>query len=151
LTAPKKKLIIVSASTRLNYTEDPIPAIERFDGANFRVLRKAISDGRMKDTQVLVLHEKEGLLKQNQSVPYIEPEGKIGVLTINAKSAHSLRLKNLELLKREMENCSEIYVNVGKHYLKLIEGFQNHTKARVTFAQGRLGEKAAHMQDWIRS
>jgi hypothetical protein len=128
-----------------------IPAIERFDGVYFRTIRKYIREGRMKNTDVLILSEKDGLVRSDQKLPYRKPAGKIGVLTLGPTEVESARLKNLEMLTGILNDYSEIFINVGRQYLKLIDGFEEYTKAKVTYAKGRFGEKAAHMRDWISS
>lgn len=145
----KKRLIIVTTSIRVNKTEELIPAIERFDGVFFRLLRKYIRKGMMKNTDVLILSEKDGLVRHDQKLPFRKPAGKIGALTLDPKQVETARAKNLEMLKTTLKNYSEIYINVGKQYLKLIEGFERYTKAKITYAKGRYGEKARHMRDWI--
>jgi len=61
-----------------------------------------------------------------------------------------LRQRNTKYLEKLIEstNLSEIYINVGREYMKLIGDVPTSTKS--TFAQGAgLGPKARHMKNWI--
>jgi len=48
------------------------------------------------------------------------------------------------------KDYDEIYINVGKSMMPLIEGLEKTVKCKVTFAAGRgLGMKAHHMKQWL--
>jgi len=70
---------------------------------------------------------------------------------MTAELAKSLQKKNLQKLKRILseKNYEEIYVNVGRKYLKSIQGFEKFTSAQITYARGVLGQKATHMKQWL--
>ncbi|MEM3551982.1 MAG: hypothetical protein QXV01_12940, partial [Candidatus Bathyarchaeia archaeon] len=75
---------------------------------------------------------------------------------INNNEIPKLRDSSLSTLKIMMtkQQCNEIYINVGKNMLKIIEGFEklvpNDTK--VIYAQGcGIGPKMAHMKKWLES
>lgn len=85
-----------------------------------------------------------GIYRSNERVPYRNE-------LMTAELAKSLREENLQRLKRILsdKNYEEIYVNVGRKYLKSIEGFEQFTNARITYAKGVLGQKATHMKQWL--
>lgn len=129
-----------------------MPAIERFDGVYFRLLRKYIREGNLRNADILIVSEKFGLIWAKDKIPYYEVQGKIGALNLDNKTIEELRQKNLQKLKKIVNRYSEIYVNVGREYLKLIEGFEKFTTSKVTYASGKgLGPKALHMKQWIMS
>jgi len=148
-----RKLIIITTSYRLNKENtEPIPAIERFDGVYFRLLRKHIREGRLRNVDILIVSEKFGLIWAKDKVPYYEVHGKMGSLSLDKKTTEKIRKENLQKLKKIVNRYSEIYVNVGREYLKLIEGFEKFTTSKVTYASGKgLGPKASHMKEWITS
>jgi len=148
----KKRLIIVSASSRLKREpKEPIPAIDRFDGIYFRTLRKYIRMGKLRNTDVLILSEKYGLISSREKIQYQQPHmGKYGSLSLNQEAANNLRSRNLQRLKKIVNQYEEVYVNVGKGYRKLINGFENFATGTIIYASGRgLGPKARHMKEWI--
>ena len=150
----KRKLIIVSASSRLKKEPaEPAPAIERYDGVYFRILRKYLREGKLSDADILVISEKCSLMPADNKIPYHEPHpGPWGSLSVKKETISKLKEKNLEKLKKIVDQYCEIYVNVGRGYKKLIEGFENFITCKITYAAGRgLGPKALHMKEWILS
>lgn len=147
-----KKLVILTSSVRLNEeVKDPIPAIERYNGVYFRVLRKHLREGKLRDTDILILSERYGLIWSDDKIPLYEIHGKMGFLSLDEKDIEKMRQENLKILKNILDRYSEIYVNVGKEYMKLIKGFERLASGRITYAKGSLGAKAAHMKEWILS
>jgi len=144
-----RRLIIIAGSKRQNSNPQPLPAIERYEGVYFRVLKKHIREGKMKNTDILILTEKYGLLSSNQLVPY-NPEYSPRIATNNLNDA---RRRNLQKLQQELskEEYLEIFINVGKDFWPLIEGLENVVgKTKVTLAKGSaLGSKASNMKQWI--
>ncbi len=150
-----KLLIILSASAKIKgEPKEPIPAFERFNGVFFRILRKYLSDKFLKDTEIIIVSDKLGIITADQKVPYIQTtKSDWGILDIKSDSLNEIRSRNLEQL-RELtsgKEYDEIYVNVGKQYLKLIEGFDAVIKnKKITFSEGAgLGHKASHMKNWM--
>lgn len=148
----QKKLIIVTSSSRLRREpSEPIRAIDRYDGIYFRILRKYLLERRLKNIDVLIVSEELGLIWSHDKISYHEPHpGKRGALSLDRHTIRRLREDNLKKLKGILNQYSEIYVNVGQDYMKLIEGFEQYVKGKVTYATGRgLGPKAANMKQWL--
>ena len=144
--------MILTTSVRLNeQTKEPIPALKRYNGVYFRVLRKYLREGRLKDTDILIVSERYGLIWSNDKIPLYEIHGKMGFLSIDKKAIEKLRQENLKELKKILDRYSEIYVNVGKEYMKLIKGLEKLASGRIIYAKGSLGAKATHMKEWILS
>ena len=148
-----KNAIIVAASARRK--KEPIksiPALDRYDGIFFRVIKKYLREGKLKNTDIIIVSEKLGVLLQYERIPYYEPTpGKWGPIKDKEKIKESRR-RNIAKLTKILKNYSTIYVNLGKDYLKLIEGFDGLTEGRIVFAAGKgLGPKALHMKKWILS
>ena len=149
---PERKLVIVSASSSIRKEPDEaIPAIERYNGIYFRVLRKYLPKRNLSNIDVLIVSEKLGLVWSHDKITYHVPHaGKWGALSLDDVSIRKLRTENLEKLRKIVNRYSEIYVNVGVKYLRLIEGFEKITTCKVTYAIGRgLGPKALHMKQWL--
>jgi len=148
----EKKLVIVSASSRRKREpSEPIPAIERYDGIYFRILRKYFKERKLRNIDVLILSEKLGLMSSDRKISYNKPHaGKWGQLSLNKDAIENSKRENLEKLKRIANNYSKIYVNIGHDYMKLIKGFEKFTTSKITYAKGKgLGPKASHMKNWL--
>ncbi|MBA7501456.1 hypothetical protein ES706_00026 [subsurface metagenome] len=150
-----RKLIIVSASSRILDEPEPLPALERYDGIFLRTLRKYLREGKLRDTDIIIVSRKFGVIKSNDMIPYHEPyHGKFGEIGLDESKVQRLREKNLNILKGLIARgkYSEIYLNMGYEHKKLISGFENFVKCKITYAFGRgLGPKAQHMKNWILS
>jgi hypothetical protein len=80
--------------------------------------------------------------------------GEWNKLVLDTSDLTRLRESSLQTLGFTLNNkiYDEIFVNVGKELLKIIEGFEAMLPktTRVTYARGRgIGPKMAHMRDWI--
>lgn len=150
-----RRLIIVSASLRRSKEPlDPIPAIDRFNGVYFRIIKKYKREGKLQDTDCIIVSKKFGIIYPTEKVPYYEPDhiNKFGHLDMNGNQIRKLRRKNLAKLKEIFATTeySEIFVNVGKEFMELIKGFEKLTSAKIIYASGRgLGPKAQHLKKWI--
>ncbi len=152
-----KRLIMLAASARMkSEPKEPIPAIERYTGVFFRVLNKHLDKKLLSDTDIIIISSKLGVIKADERVPYIQPtKSHWGILDIKSNLLNDARSRNLERLReltRDKE-YDEVYVNVGKQYLLLIEGFEKIIKhKKIIMAQGAgLGPKARHMKEWLMS
>ncbi len=151
----RKKLVILSASfRRTKEPEEPISSLERFDGVYFRLVRKYLREGRLKNIDIVIVSDKYGILSSEDKIPYDPPGSNSwnNGLGLDKGSVLKLREQNLAMLKSKMErgNYSEVYVNVGKEFMSLIHGFEELVKSRLIWASGRgLGPKARHMKNWI--
>ena len=144
------RAIIVAASQRRKQDpKNPIPAIDRFNGVYFRILRKYLREGKLPNTDILIVSQDFGLLKAQDKIPYREPAE---TLSLDKETTERLRKSNLESLENIFgaREYTEVYVNVGKVFSKLIEGFQSLTTAKIIYAAGPgLGPKAQHMKEYI--
>ena len=107
------RLLIISCSRRKNPTSKKLPAIERYDGPIFQVLRKFLKecpkDARTLD--VYILSAKFGLITLQQKIPYYD-------MQMNVQRATELNPKVIaaaqEILAR---NCyDKVFICMGKHY-----------------------------------
>lgn len=143
-------MIVLSASQRRSTDPDPLPAIERYDGVYFRLVKKYLREKRLSDTDIIIVSERNGIARPDENVPYIKPFR--GKLHLPKKQLEELKLSNLLKLESifNQHHYKEIFVVCGKEYQKLIEGFGQLTDAEVVFCKGRgLGPKAQDLKRWI--
>jgi cytoplasmic iron level regulating protein YaaA (DUF328/UPF0246 family) len=141
-------LLIVACSQRKRPDPGLLPAIERYDGVNFRVLRKARREGYWpKNLDVLILSARYGLLKANDPIEdYDLRMTRERAITLQAQISADLDV----YLKRTPYN--EIFVNLGKTYLIALassEALMGQDR-RVRYATGGIGDKMSQMKRWLR-
>jgi len=146
-------MIISGSSRMLKEPKDPIPAIERFDGIFMRTIRNYIH--RLKKVDILILSPVYGLISPEDKIPYHEPiGGNWHKADFPKDKIDDARKANLVAMRKALskQKYDEIYVNVGRKMLKLMEGFEQLTPktTKIIYAQGAgIGPKVAHMKNWI--
>lgn len=139
-------LLIVSCSQRKRSDAGLLPAIERYDGGQFRVLRKARRDGYWaQNLDVLILSAKYGLIEAYTSIANYEQR-------MNSKRASELKEQVTQALNKYSRQSiySEVYVNLGQDYCLAIEKIEELFKnSRVIRANGRIGERLKSLKNWL--
>lgn len=157
-----RRLLILGCSSRKRHDPTPLPAIERYDGVNYRVLARALRASKEKDVRpnglpgyrllldalgldVLIVSAEFGLLMPVALIPDYDRR-----MTV----ARALELQisvsaDLDARFAVVPYC-EVFVNLGKVYMATIEGSERlGTHPHVTCAVGGIGQKMAQMKRWL--
>jgi len=121
-----------------------LPAIERYDGPAFRLLRRYLNRSD-EDLEIYILSAKFGLITHQTSIPYYEQK---------------LRSDRIEELKERISKQNffsktherkPFFINLGKTYSQVFEPvFEGLVKnSNTTFASGSSGKRLAEMYDWL--
>ncbi|PLZ98803.1 hypothetical protein CEN50_09835 [Fischerella thermalis CCMEE 5268] len=139
-------LLIISCSQRKLSDHGFLPAIARYDGGHFRVLRKAQRDGYWSNhIDVLILSAKYGLIEGCTPIANYEQR-------MNKKRACELKSQVKQTLKIYVKKnvYRELYVDLGQNYQLAIEELGELFKdSLVTYAQGRIGKRLKSLKDWL--
>jgi len=139
------RLLILACSARKRLDRSALPAIERYDGVNFRILKKLQREHAFPhDLDVLILSAKYGLLR---------PETPIEVYNLKMTEARAAELCarvscDLDRHLREKKYDS-IFVNLGKTYLNALALSRKLKQCKVQYATGGIGSKMKKMKAWI--
>jgi len=151
-----RKLIIIAGSIRMNKEPvEPIAALQRFDGAFARLIRKYKK--QLRDSDIFFLSPAYGMIEAGKKIEYREPTTKDWHKPVLTDSEiRTLRESTSVVLEKlfRRNQYDEIYVNVGKSLWANLQGFEAifPKTTKVTFAQGRgIGPKMSHMKAWIES
>ena len=141
-------LLIVACSQRKRPDPGLLPAIERYDGVTFRVLRKAKREGYWPENlDVLILSAKYGLI--DAAMPTVCYEQRM-----TPERAIALNAQVLEKLQSRVgqRDYVEVYVDLGRDYLPAIEGCAElFSGLRVSYAEGRIGERLKGLKSWLKA
>ncbi len=141
-----KRLLILACSQRKCPDKGEIPAIERYDGGSYRVLRKTKRDGNWPENlDVLILSAKYGLIES--STPIADYEQRM-----TRKRAVELQFQVAEILKIHLQKIiyDEIYVDLGQDYWPAIEkSVKLFDTTSVSYAEGRIGQRLATLKRWL--
>jgi len=141
----RRYLLILSCSQRKRKDPGFLPAIERYDGVNFRVLRKLKREDVWPDNlDVLIISAKYGLLKDSDGIEYYEQK----MTRERAIELQDSASEKLCAILRDKE-YREIFVNLGKSYLPVLGNGEALSDTKVIYASGGIGRKMAQMREWI--
>jgi hypothetical protein len=124
-----------------------LPALERYDGVHFRVLRKARREGYwLENLDALIVSAKYGLLELNTPIENYD-------LRMTSKQATQLRPIVAHVLAERIKSMAyaEIFLNIGKMYHQSLGdwdvGLSRDTI--VIYASGGIGQRSRQMRDWL--
>ena len=142
------RLLLLSCSQRKKFEEGSLPAIDRYDGPAYRVLRRYFKQSLRESVEVRILSAKYGLISPNCNLPYYDRR-------MTEEQAESLRQEVLTSLDAILN--SQTYKNflicLGKDYTKAIYGYESIIPDGLTVqvATGGLGRKLSILHDWLYS
>jgi hypothetical protein len=137
--------LIIGCSQKKNPSPSPLKAFDKYDGVNFRVLKKFKRERRLPELlDIVIISAKYGFLRADE---YINDYN----MRMTEKRALELHSKILNELRKLISNniYKEIFINLGKDYLPAIEGFEDFVTCPIMYAEGRIGEKMSAMKKWI--
>ena len=143
----KRRLLILSCSQRKRETQEPLPAIERYNGPLFFVLRRFLREcpRQARQLDVYILSAAYGLIPGNFPTAWYDQK-------INASRVAELRPQiNTTFSDIRRDNYASMCFVLGKTYLKVFEGMQNwvptHTGPIVVY--GPMGKKQTQLKKWL--
>lgn len=126
-----------------------MPALERYDGPLFRVVRKFIREcpEQARRLNLYVLSAEFGLIYSHKRVPGYDRR-------MTPQRAIALNPQVLTTLKRILkeESHDEMFISAGKDYFVALNGFQSILPAslKVVISNGARGRRQAELRDWLR-
>lgn len=143
------RLLILGCSAAKRHDAGLMPALERYDGPAFRVLRKARREGVIdEDTRVRILSAKFGLFGEGELILDYDQ-------LMTPKQAELLAPTvtwSLYRWMREHPDCADVFVNLGQAYLPAIAGFEGWCGRNgivCTMASGGIGTRCGQMRAWL--
>jgi hypothetical protein len=123
----------------------PLPALERYDGPLFRVLRKPLPNPAEPPT-VFILSARHGLLGSSEPIPWYDER-------ITENTANALRPRIRAQWAAQIKNVkfTSLLVGVGKDYELALTDVWLTLPADVKIERltGSIGRQAARLRDWL--
>ena len=142
----KNYLLILGCSNRKNPVQTKVKPLDLYDGVNYRVLKKFFKKyGNLKNLEILIISAKYGLLKMDDVIGYYDER-----MTIErAKILHQSIMERLKEFLRD-KNFDEVHLNLGKEYLRAIEGFESlFSESVIVYDPRGIGYKMQSMKRWL--
>lgn len=135
-------LLLLGCSNRKRALKGTHPALNLYDGVNFRVLRAFLHErGWPPGLCVKILSAKHGLIDSTTLIETYDQR-------LNESSARQLNRVTLKALSR-FGKPSSVFVNLGNDYLPAIHGIDALFHGKVHYAKGGIGLKMARMKEWL--
>jgi len=147
VTTMSRSLIILGCSQRKKQTSRLIPAIDRYDGPAFRVLRRHARDAPEASPHTYVLSARFGLIPGHFLIPrYDRGAAHVGCARLRAQVEKQFRLALHEILPERL------FVSVGRRYWSLLDEVlaREVSSARLVVASGGIGGRASQLVHWLR-
>ncbi len=140
------RLLIISCSERKEPGTGPLPAIDRYDGPAFRVLRKYLREVKPEALIVLILSAKYGLIVADRRIEDYD-------CRLTASSAARLRPKVLKVVKNVLDSgeWSSVGVCASKVYHIALDGLSGMVPvgARLDLIEGGQGPRLTNLRAWL--
>ena len=142
-----QRLLVIACSQKKTLGDEPAPAIERYDGPAYRVLRKYLREFPSDAPSVLILSAKFGLIPSDHPIsPYD--------CRLSKESALELRPRVMESARNVLgqRTWGAIAVCAGKDYRIALDGFEALVPPGYEFSvlQGGLGVRLTNLKKWLR-
>jgi hypothetical protein len=139
-------LVIIGCSQRKRQTSRILPAIDRYDGPVFRVLRKHSREAPEAAAAACILSARFGLIHGKAKIPRYD-------LQLSRVDPAQLRRRVKKQLARALKEIrpKRLFVSVGTHYWPLLRDALEHEVApeRLVVAIGGIGGRASQLSHWL--
>ena len=142
-----QRLLILSCSERKNTAQGHLPAIERYNGPLFYVLRRFLRECPRKAEQLdaFILSARYGLIRADYQIDFYDQKmnlSRVVELQPQIKTTFS------DILRK---NYASICFVLGKTYQKAFETLQNliPSLTEVVIADGGIGKKQTQLKKWL--
>lgn len=145
-----RRVLILSCSQRKRSDLGSLPAIERYDGPPFRVLRRYLRTRPIDPPEVYILSAEFGLIPADYPIPDYDHR-------MTVSRARQLQDSVGSLLKAIFENADvagdqrRVFLNLGKTYQEALNGYREPF-ASVLVAQaafGGMGKRLSQLKSWL--
>lgn len=141
-----RHLLIIACSQRKRLDDGLLPAIARYDGPTFRLLRRFLQQQPLESLDIYILSAEFGLVWQEYLIPYYDHK-------MTNKRARELQPEVIAKLKYTFNITSyeKVCICVGKNYFKALDGYDKliTSTSSVQIATGSLGKKLFHLYAWL--
>lgn len=140
------RCLVISCSKAKSKSHYLIPAIERYDGPLFRVLKKYLAASKDNKLSIFILSAKYGLISANDKIPFYD-------CFISSEQVNKLRPKVLDLFEQACLKTffEEIFFVTSRKYQILVEGIDKRIdkRTKLTYSTGGNGLKAVQLKKWL--
>jgi hypothetical protein len=142
-----RRLLVIACSEKKLAARGLLPAIERYDGPAFRVLRKYLREDPEDVPSVLILSAKYGLIAANRPIPAYDRR-------LTPTAARELRPQLAEALRAALrgKEWRSVGICAGRAYRAALEDVSELVPEGVRVDQivGGQGQRLTALREWLR-
>ena len=141
-----RHLLILACSQRKRSDAESLPAVERYDGPTFRLLRRFLRQQPSAPLEIYILSAKFGLIPSDYLIPNYDQR---------MTKTRSRQLQPEVIAKFEdilsAKSYQKLCICLGRDYLLALDKYDMLIKSglAVRIATGSLGKKLATLHDWL--
>lgn len=140
------RLLLIACCERKTPSLGLLPAIERYDGPTFRVLRNYLRADPRHVPGILILSAKFGLIGASELIPDYD-------CRLTPSGVKRLRPVVLAKLRKELRSSpvNAVGLCLGRDYGQVIKGFEVDLPegASIEYIGGGLGRRLTQLRDWL--
>ena len=138
-----KQLLILGCSQTKRDCEGLLPALDRYDGPHYRVVRNFLRDHRWpSDLSIAILSAEYGLFGSLKGIANYD-------LRMTATTARAKAAECSVILKKWADYHKAVYVSLGKDYLPALQPALDSLPIRREEFQGGIGEKMRQIKTFL--
>ena len=142
-----KRCLILSCTQTKRDDEAKLPALDRYDGPTFRVVRKFLreADRDLLNVDIHILSARYGLIEADKVIEDYDQR-------MTAARASKLRSGVLEKLGRILaRRYDEVFLVLGRTYMKALEGYDSLVPdgTEVIVSRAPAGKRLTELKRWL--
>lgn len=139
-------LLIIACSRCKNSQTELLPALERYNGPTFRLLRRFLKQNPSFSLDIYILSAKFGLIRSDELIPLYDQK-------MTKKQSHELQSELICKLQEILNTSSytNLYFCLGKAYFAVLDGYNNFIESdiEINIATGSIGKKLVKLHTWL--
>lgn len=141
-----RRLLIVACSASKNPARKQLPALERYTGGTFKVIKRLMRlEQYPHDVDLLIISANYGLIRDDQPIPNYN-------LRMTPQGAREQAERNRVALRTIVEATEyrEVFISAGKVYLTAIEPFADwRGTGSIAVNSGKIGVQLKTLKSWL--
>lgn len=137
------RLLILSCSATKRPDPELLPALLRYDGPAYRLLRKALRElAEVHHPRIAILSAEFGLITNDTPIPCYDRR------MDKTRAAALAPLVQRELNAILADTPTDVFVHLGRDYLSAL-GTVPSGSWRISYAEGGIGERLGQLRRWL--
>lgn len=141
-------LLIQSCSATKKPVEEPVQALDLYDGYFFRIIKKALRTNRFQPgLDIMIISAKHGVVEPDTEIGYYDQR-------MDTKRAKELNDEVVDTIATKVVNhgYEKIWINLGKDYKPAVDGLTDEVDVPVVHIEGSgIGMKGKRLKHLVSS